>query len=132
MPAQWICDSPRLLRAAAGAALLCLASIVVAQSARQTASRSRQSPVAGSQTLEASGAAAPTEAEQQGNSAGSSAAPMTSSELASQLSGVKDNSLVIANKYISGPLILNAEQRPITPVNFKVEFRDCEFADGVV
>ena len=57
---------------------------------------------------------------------------MSSAELASQLSGVKDNSLLIANKYISGPLVLDAGQRPITPVTFKVEFRDCEFTDDVV
>jgi len=57
---------------------------------------------------------------------------MSAAELASQLSGVKDNSLLIANKYISGPLILDGTQRPITPVTFKVEFRDCEFTDDVV
>jgi hypothetical protein len=57
---------------------------------------------------------------------------MSSAELTSELSGVKDNSLLIANKSISGPLILDATQRPITPVTFKVEFRDCEFTDDVV
>jgi hypothetical protein len=57
---------------------------------------------------------------------------MNSSELSTQLSGVKDNSLVIANKYITGPLKIDAEQQPIVPVTFKVEVRDCEFADDVV
>ena len=57
--------------------------------------------------------------------------PMSSSDLTSQLSGVKDNSLVVANKIISGPLRIDADQRPIIPVTFKVEFRDCEFTDEV-
>lgn len=57
---------------------------------------------------------------------------MSSSELASEISGIKDNSLVIANKYISGPLTLRGDQRPITPITVKVEFRDCEFSDDVV
>src|SRR5271157_4933784 len=56
---------------------------------------------------------------------------MSSSDLTSELSGVKDNSLVIANKIISGPLRIDADQRPILPVTFKVEFRDCEFTDEV-
>ena len=56
---------------------------------------------------------------------------MSSSDLTSELSGVKDNSLVIANKIISGPLRIDGEQRPIIPVTFKVEFRDCEFTDEV-
>jgi len=56
---------------------------------------------------------------------------MSSSDLTSELSGVKDNSLVIANKIISGPLRIDADQRPIIPVTFKVEFRDCEFTDEV-
>src|SRR5271165_6445685 len=57
---------------------------------------------------------------------------MSSSDLTSELSGVKDNSLVIANKIISGPLRIDADQRPIIPVTFKVEFRDCEFTDEVI
>jgi len=56
---------------------------------------------------------------------------MSSSDLTSELSGVKDNSLVVANKIISGPLRIDADQRPIIPVTFKVEFRDCEFTDEV-
>lgn len=56
---------------------------------------------------------------------------ISSSDLTTQLSGVKDNSLVVANKIISGPLRIDAEQRPIIPVTFKVEFRDCEFTDQV-
>ena len=56
---------------------------------------------------------------------------MSSSDLTSELSGVKDNSLVIANKIISGALRIDGEQRPIIPVTFKVEFRDCEFTDEV-
>ncbi|HZD51005.1 MAG TPA: hypothetical protein VE178_19850 [Silvibacterium sp.] len=83
------------------------------------------------QTPEIRGAAASAQVSQQTGSA-NSPTPMSSADLANQLSGVKDNSLVIANKVISGPLILNAEQRPITPVNFKVEFRDCEFIDDVM
>src|SRR5271170_2145283 len=101
MPTRLICDSPRLLRDAAAIALLCVAGIAVAQSAPQNASAS----VAHT--------------------------PMSSSELASELSGVKDNSLVVADKIISGPLNLDAEKLPITPITFKVEFRDCEFADKV-
>src|SRR5271165_6068566 len=57
---------------------------------------------------------------------------MSSSDLTSELSGVKDNSLVVANKIISGPLRIDADQRPIIPVTFKVEFRDCEFTDEVI
>jgi hypothetical protein len=60
-----------------------------------------------------------------------STSTMSSSDLTSQLSGVKDNSLVIANKIITGPLRIDADQRPIIPVTFKVEFRDCEFTDEV-
>src|SRR5271154_2600543 len=101
MPARLICGSPRLLRDAATVALLCVAGIAVAQSTPQNASAS----VAHT--------------------------PMSSSELASELSGVKDNSLVVADKIISGPLKLDATQQPIPPIAFKVEFRDCEFADEV-
>jgi hypothetical protein len=57
---------------------------------------------------------------------------MTSSELTTQLSAVKDNSLVVANKIINGPLRIDADQQPIMPVAFKVEFRDCEFTDQVL
>ena len=60
-----------------------------------------------------------------------STSTMSASDLTSQLSGVKDNSLVIANKIISGPLRIDADERPIIPVTFKVEFRDCEFTDAV-
>jgi hypothetical protein len=56
---------------------------------------------------------------------------ISSSDLTTQLSGVKDNSLVVANKISNGPLRIDAEQRPIIPVTFKVEFRDCEFTDAV-
>ncbi|MGA9568343.1 MAG: hypothetical protein WBS19_22675 [Candidatus Korobacteraceae bacterium] len=56
---------------------------------------------------------------------------MSSADLTTQLSGVKDNSLVVANKIISGPLRIDADQRAIIPVAFKVEFRDCEFTDEV-
>src|SRR5271169_1694336 len=66
--------------------------------------------------------------------AGANVTPPTtisSSDLTSELSAVKDNSLVIANKIISGALRIDGEQRPIIPVTFKVEFRDCEFTDEV-
>jgi hypothetical protein len=66
--------------------------------------------------------------------AGASVTPpetMSSADLTTQLSGVKDNSLVVANKIISGPLRIDADQRAIIPVAFKVEFRDCEFTDEV-
>src|SRR5271167_2820867 len=56
---------------------------------------------------------------------------MSSSDLTTQLSKAKDNSLVVANKIISGPLRIDADQRAIIPVAFKVEFRDCEFTDEV-
>jgi hypothetical protein len=57
---------------------------------------------------------------------------MSSSDLTSQLAAVKDNSLVVSNKIISGPLKIDGEQQAITPVTFKVEFRDCEFTDEVL
>ncbi|MFY9939198.1 MAG: hypothetical protein WAK33_20115 [Silvibacterium sp.] len=139
MPARSMCDCFRLFRDAAGIALLCLATVCVAQSAREKTSRPRQAPL---QTNEVSGATTSAEVTPPEVSQNSSVnaprgptnapTPMSSAELASQLSGVKDNSLLIANKYISGPLTLDATQRPITPVTFKVEFRDCEFTDDVV
>lgn len=57
---------------------------------------------------------------------------MSASELSDELLGVKDNSLVIANRVISGPLTIDAEQKPVVPITFKVEFRNCEFTDNVV
>lgn len=57
---------------------------------------------------------------------------MSASELSDELSGVKDNSLVVANRVISGALNIDAGKRPIVPITFKVEFRDCEFTDDVI
>ncbi len=122
VPAQSMCDCLRLLRGAAGVVLACFASIAVAQSAQQEVSGAAASAEVSGNTAPAMGSSTPM----------SSFSPMSSGDLVNQLSGVKDNSLVIANKYISGPLTLRGDQRPIAPVTFKVEFRDCEFADDVV
>lgn len=57
---------------------------------------------------------------------------MSASELSSELLSVKDNSLLIAHRIISGPLKIDADHQPTVPITFKVEFRDCEFTDDVV
>ena len=70
-----------------------------------------------------SGVATAPIAQAQGPEAGAgSATPMSAGELSAELSSAKDNSLVIANRVISGPLKIDANQRAIMPITFKVEF----------
>jgi hypothetical protein len=57
---------------------------------------------------------------------------MSAAELSAELSSAKDNSLVIANRTISGALKIDGDQQTILPIAFKVEFRDCEFQDDMV
>ncbi len=118
----------------AALSLLCATLSASAQSPQIPNIRPRHAAIANKQTKETTGAATPSAETQRRETAGSptAAMPMSAAELFAELSGVKDNSLVIANRVISGPLKIDADQRAIMPINFKVEFRDCEFTDDVV
>ena len=130
MCAQAIARSRLLASSVVGLALFSLAMLAAAQPPQAANSGSREA--ARHQPKEAGVATAPI-AQAQGPEAGAgSATPMSAGELSAELSSAKDNSLVIANRVISGPLKIDANQRAIMPITFKVEFRDCEFTDDVI
>src|SRR5271166_1375090 len=131
MCARAIARSRLLASSVVGLALFSLAMLAAAQPPQAANSGSREE--ARHQPKEAVAAAAPIARPQAPEtSAGASATSMSAGELSAELSSAKDNSLVIANRVISGPLKIDANQRAIMPITFKVEFRDCEFTDDVI
>lgn len=122
------------LRWIAALTLLCAAVFASAQSSQAPSPGPGREAKASRQPQETIGRNAPSANPQPPQAANGStgATPMTAAELSSELSGAKDNSLVVSNRVISGPLKLDADQRAIVPINFKVEFHDCEFTDDVV
>ncbi len=120
----------RFFRVITAVSLLCFAMVPMAQSAQKSTASFGQKPAV---TKEQDVTETPPEPQStHPGSAKAPLTPMTSSELIAELLKVKDHSLIVANKYITGPLMVDAEQQAVAPISFKVEFRDCEFADDVV
>lgn len=131
MSAASLLANLRFFRAATATSLLCFAMICVAQSAQISSSPSRQEPPVKKQQ-DTTGTAPRSPGTEHASSAIAPLTPITSVELIAELSEAKDRPVIIANKYITGAVTVDAEQGAMAPMTYRVEFRNCEFADDVV